>query len=114
MERVTNVARNCVEDAETATKQQQDDMRYPEKARMTTTKLETTFEEMVKAIGNSLSDLASSNDEEDGEDKDDDEDDPAGGNLSEHDEPGWVMAQYLMWYSIGWSKFGRRRRSSMN
>jgi len=81
---------------------------------LTTTKPETTYEEMLKVISDSLSDLESSDDEEDGEDEDGDEQDPAGGNLSEHDEPGWVMAQSLLWYSITWSEFGRRRRSSMN
>jgi len=46
---------------------------------------------MLNAVGDSLSDLASSEDEEDGEDKDDDEDDTELGQLSKHDEPGWVM-----------------------
>jgi len=39
----------------------------------------------------SLSDLASSKDEEDGEDKDDDEEDTELGKLSEDDEPGRGM-----------------------
>jgi hypothetical protein len=42
---------------------------------------------MLDAIGASLSDLASSDDEEDGEDDEDTEQ----GKLSEDDEPGWVM-----------------------
>jgi len=46
---------------------------------------------MLNAIGDSLSDLASSDDEEDGEDEDHDEEDTELGKLSEHDEPGWVM-----------------------
>jgi hypothetical protein len=46
---------------------------------------------MLTAIRNSMSDLASSKDEEDGEDKDDDKEDTGHGNLSEDDEPGWVM-----------------------
>jgi len=46
-----------------------------------------TFEEMLDAIRDSLSDLSSSDDEEDGEDDEDTEQ----GKLSEHDEPGWVM-----------------------
>jgi len=46
---------------------------------------------MLIAIRDSLSDIASSDDGEDGEDEDDDEDDPELGNLSEDDEPGWVM-----------------------
>jgi len=46
---------------------------------------------MFNAIGDSLSDLASSDNEEDGKRKDDDEEDSAGGKLSEDDEPGRVM-----------------------
>jgi hypothetical protein len=41
---------------------------------------------MLNAIGDSLSDLASSEDEED-----DDEEDTRHGTLSEDDEPCWVM-----------------------
>jgi len=92
VERETAVARLRVEDAETAIKQEQDDMRNAEKAGLTTTKHETASWEMLNAIGDSLSDLASSEDEQDGEDKDDDEEDPAGGKLSEDDEHGWVMS----------------------
>jgi hypothetical protein len=47
------------------------------------------YEEMLVAIGDSLSDLTSSDDGEDGEDEDDEETDQ--GKLSENDEPGWVM-----------------------
>jgi len=90
VERETAVARNRVEDAETAIEQEQDDMRYAAKAGLTTTKPETAYEEMLNAIGDSLSDLESSDDGVDGEDEDDDEVDPAGGKLSEDDEPGWV------------------------
>ena len=66
-------------------------MRNVEKARSTTTKPETIFEEMLNAIRDSLSDLASSEDEEDVEDEDDDEQDTELGKLSEDDKPGWVM-----------------------
>jgi hypothetical protein len=62
-----------------------------EKGRLTTTKCEITFEEMLNAIGDTLSDLSSSEDEEDGEDEDDDEEDTGHGKLSNDDEPGWVM-----------------------
>jgi len=41
------------------------------------------------AIGDSLSNIASSNDWEDGEDQDDEE--RKQGQLIEEDEPGWVM-----------------------
>jgi hypothetical protein len=46
---------------------------------------------MLNAIGDSLSDLASSEDEEDGADEGGDETDPELGKLSEDDEPGWVI-----------------------
>jgi len=44
---------------------------------------------MLVAIGDSLSDLASSDNGVDGEDEDDEETEQ--GKLSEDDEPGWVM-----------------------
>ena len=56
-----------------------------------TGKPETTFAEMWNAIGDSLSNLASSDDEQDGEDEEDDEDDTELGKLSDDDEPGWVL-----------------------
>jgi len=46
---------------------------------------------MLNAIGDSLSNLGSSDDEEDGEDEDDEVEDPVGGKLSEDDKSGWVM-----------------------
>jgi hypothetical protein len=49
---------------------------------------EKTCEEMMAAIGDSLSDLASSDDGDDGED---DDEETELGKLSEDDEPGWVM-----------------------
>jgi len=66
-------------------------MRNAEKGGLTTTKPETTFEEMLNAFWDSLSDLARSDDGEDGEDEDDDEADSAGSKLSEDDEPWWVL-----------------------
>jgi len=68
--------------------QEQEHMGNVEKGRSTTTKPGITFEEMLNAIGDRLSDLASSEDKEDGEDEDDDEEDPGYGKLSEDDEPG--------------------------
>jgi len=47
------------------------------------------FEELMVPIRDSLSDLASSNDQEDGEDEDDYQTEQ--GKLSGDDEPGWVM-----------------------
>ena len=92
MESDTTVARKRVQDAETAIKQVQDDMRNAENTGLTTTKPETTCEEVLRASRDRLSDLPSSDHGEDGEDEDDDEEDPAGGELYEDDKPGWVMA----------------------
>lgn len=54
-----------VDDAETAMKHQQEDMSNAEKGGLTMTKPETTFEKMLYAIGDSLSDLPSSDHEDD-------------------------------------------------
>jgi len=87
----TAVASKRVDAAETAIKPEQDDMRNCEKAGLTTTKPETTFQESVNTIGDSLSDYECSDDEQDRDNQDDDDEDPAGGKLTEDDEPGWVM-----------------------
>jgi len=91
VDRETAVVKKRVQDAKTALMQEQEQMRKVEKARSTTTKPETTYDKMLNAIGDSLSNLASSEYEEDREDEDDDEEDTELGKLSEHDEPGWVM-----------------------
>jgi len=91
VDRKTAVAPVRGEDAEIAIKQEQEDMRNAEKAGLTTTYPDTTFDEMMNAIGYSLSDLASSDDVEDGQDEDDDAEALALGKLSGDDEPGLVM-----------------------
>jgi hypothetical protein len=58
---------------------------------VTTGKPEITFAEMLNTMGGSLSNIASSDDEQDGEDKEDDEEVTRLGKLSDDDEPGWVM-----------------------
>jgi hypothetical protein len=58
---------------------------------VTTGNPETTCEEMLNGIRDSLSNLASPDDEQDGEDEEDDEYDRKLGMLSDDDEPGWVM-----------------------
>jgi len=63
-------------------------MTHGEIAGLTPREPEKPFEEMIAAIGDSLSDLASSDDGEDGEDEDEETE---LGELSEDDEPGWVM-----------------------
>jgi hypothetical protein len=69
VDRETAVARNQVQDTETAILQ---DMTTAENECATTGLPEMTFEEMFNAIEDSLSDLASSNYEQDGEDEEDD------------------------------------------
>jgi hypothetical protein len=86
VERETAGARMRVEDTEAAVQQEQDDMTHAEIIGLTSRELQTTIEEMLVAIRNSLSDLASSDDGEDGEDEDDEETEQ--GNMSEDDEPG--------------------------
>jgi len=88
VERETAGARKRVEDAEAAVQQEQDDMVHAEIAGLTSREPKKTVEEMMAAIGDSLSDLASSDDGEDGEDE---EEETEQGKLSEDDEPGWVM-----------------------
>jgi len=88
VERETVVARKRVQDAETAIMQ---DMTSGENGGVTTGKPETTFEKMLNAIRDSLSDLASSDHEQDGQNDEDDEEVTELGKLSDDDEPGWVM-----------------------
>jgi hypothetical protein len=90
VERETAVARKRVLDAETATMQELKDMITAESAGGTARKPETSLEQMFNAVGDSLSDLANSDDEKDGEDEEDEEEDTELGKLSD-DEPGWVM-----------------------
>jgi hypothetical protein len=71
--------------------QEQEHMGHVEKGRSTTTKTKITLEEILTAIGDRLSNLESSEDEQDGDEEDDDEEDTAHGKVSEDDEPGWVM-----------------------
>jgi len=89
VERETAGARKRVEDAEEVVQQEQDDMTHAENAGLTSREPEKTFQEMLAAIGDCLSDLASSNDGEDGDDEDDE--DTEQGKLSEDDEPSWVI-----------------------
>ena len=68
-------------------------MRNVEEAQSKTTKPETTFEKMLNAIRDCLSDLPCSEHEVGGEDMDDDAEDTELGKLSEDVEPGWEMGK---------------------
>jgi len=67
-------------------------MSNDENERSTTRKPAKTFEQILNAIGEILSDLEISDDEEDGKDVEDEEDTELG-KLSEDDEPGWVISK---------------------
>jgi len=82
VERETAGARKRVEDAEAAVQQEQANMAHAEIAGLTSREPEKTFEEMMAASGESLSDLASSDNGEDGEDEDEKTEQ---GKLSEDD-----------------------------
>jgi len=71
--RETAGARKRVEDAEAAVLEEQDDMKHAEIAGLTYREPEKPFEQMLVAIGDSMSDLVSSDDGEAGEDEDDEE-----------------------------------------
>jgi hypothetical protein len=58
---------------------------------VTTRKPEITFEEMLNVMGDSLSNLGSSDHEQDVEDEEDDEQDIVLSKLSDDDEPRWMM-----------------------
>jgi len=88
-ERETAGARKQVEDAEATSRQEQEDTEAAENMGSTTREPERMFHEMVIAIGDSLGNIASSDNGEDGEDEDDGETQQR--QLSEDDEPGWVM-----------------------
>jgi len=109
VEREAAVARKPVGDAVAAIEQEQDDMRTANKAGLTTTMPETTFEEMLNAIRDSVSDLASSDNEEVVEDEDEDEEDPAGVKLSEDDKPGWVMGTISTMVQYHMARFLRKQ-----
>jgi len=89
VERDTAGARKRVENAAAAVQKEQQDMTHAEIARLTSRQPEKTFEEKLVAIGDSLSDLASSDDGDDVEDENDEETEQ--GKLSDDDEPGWLM-----------------------
>jgi len=88
VERETTGARKRVEDAEAVVQQEQQDMKHAEIAGVMNRVLEKTFEEVMAAVRDSLSDLATSDDGEDGEDE---KEETEQGKLSEDDDPGWVM-----------------------
>jgi len=107
VERETAWETKRVEDAEAAVQQEQDDMTHAELAGLTSRQPEKTFEEMLVAIGDSLSDFGSSDDGEDGEDEDDEE--TKQGKLSEDDKPGWEMGTITKTVQQGMERFRQKQ-----
>jgi len=91
VDRETTVASKRVQDAGTAIMQEQEDKSNAGKPGSTTRKPEKTFDEMMNAIEDSVSNLARSDNEEHGEDEDDDEEGKVLGKLSLDEDPGWEM-----------------------
>jgi hypothetical protein len=89
VERETAAAKKRVADPEAVVQQGQDNMRHAVISGLTSREPEKTFANMLVAVGDSLSDLASSDDGEDGEDEGDEETEQ--GSLNKDDEPSWVM-----------------------
>jgi hypothetical protein len=89
VETQTAGARGRVEDSEAAVHQDQDDMTHTEMEQLMTQEPQKNFEEMLVAIGDSVSDLVRSYDGEDGEDENDEETEQV--RLREDDKPGGVM-----------------------
>lgn len=69
-------------------------MRNANNARLTTTKSETMFGEILNAIEDSLSILACPDKGKHGKGKDNNAEDPVLGKLKDDDEPGCVMNTY--------------------
>jgi hypothetical protein len=89
LERETAGVRKRVEEAPASVQKERDDMTHTEFVGMASREPEMSLDEMLFAFRDSLSDLASSDDEDDGEDEDDEATEQ--GKLREDDEPGWVM-----------------------
>jgi hypothetical protein len=93
IQRETAVARKRVETAEPAVQQEQEDTMLAEITGLMKWQPKKTFNKMKVPVGDSLSDLASSEEWVDGEDQDDEKTEQ--GKLSEDDEPGWALSTFI-------------------
>ena len=105
VESETAGARKRVQDAEAAIRQEKEDAETTDNAGLMTREPETTFHEILDAIGHSVCNIITSDAGEDREDEDDEE--PEQGHLSKDDEPGWVMGTITKRSSSAWRGFGR-------
>jgi len=85
------VVRKQGEHTEAEIKQEQEDMRNTEKARVTTRKDKQTLQEKFNTPSDSLSNLESSDTDEDGEYKEVEQEDTEQDNISIDDEATWLM-----------------------
>jgi len=108
VERETAGARKRVDDAETAIKQEQEDMTNAENVGLTSRKPEKTFDEILPAMGDSLRYLPSSDDADNGQDEEGDEDEERG-KLSENDEPCWVIGTISKTVQQHMERFAQRQ-----
>jgi len=83
------VARKRVEDAQIAIRKEPKDMISADNVGLTTREPKSLFEEMMIAIGDSLSDVPSSDHQDDGDDEDDEDTELC--KLSQDDEHSWVV-----------------------
>jgi hypothetical protein len=74
-------------------KQEQEDMRYAELAELTTRKTKKKFQDVLNAIGDSLTNRTSSDNAKNPEDVEDNDTHTVLGNLSDDGKPGWVMGR---------------------
>jgi hypothetical protein len=102
-------AKNQVEDTEAGVEQEQDNMTHAEIGILTSRVPEKTLEKMLVAIGDSLSDLVSSDHWEDGEDEDGGE--PDQGKLSDDEQPGWVMDAITKTVQLCMKRFWQKQRN---
>jgi len=86
--------RQRVQDAEAGIMQALKDLTTTESTGATTRNSNTLLEEMLNAISDILTDLASSNNEQAGKDEEQDVEVSELGNLNDDDEPGWVMGTF--------------------
>ena len=96
-----------MEDAEEVIRQEQEDTETAQNVGLRTAQPEKTFQEMMIAIGDSLSDFASSNDEDDGENEYDEEIEQ--GKRSKDDEPRWVMGKIFTTVQQGMERFPQKQ-----
>jgi hypothetical protein len=102
-------AKKRIEDTEAGVEQEQDDMTHAEIGILTSRAPEKTLEKMLVAIGDSLSDLVSSDQWEDGEDEDGGE--PEQGKLSDDEQPGWVMDAITKTVQLRMKRFWQKQRN---